>query len=202
MQNFIHKVLLLGGIFAAGTFGEEVPGTRLDSSVVVSVEGQFVNRDFSPVRFDLVWKHLPASADTFDIVLSDGESFRYVSSGSFRYMEYRNEKVRRQMAAHHLKEFIGESPVTWNHLEALFRGELPAETQTETDTVHIHGIRDYDGIALPAIVDYSGKGGRGSLWIRTVQKIRVAAPPAREETSIFDNGTRSESKIPLILQMD
>lgn len=80
-----------------------------DSEVQVSLEGRFVNRDFFPVHLSLAWKHVPGSADTFDIVLSGKESFRYVSSKDFRYMEFQKEKARRQMARHHLQEFIGNS---------------------------------------------------------------------------------------------
>ncbi len=197
---FLASAIFLG-FFAESLFSAECPENSLDTGFQASIEGRFVNRDFFPVHFTLFWRHVPRSADTFDIVLSGRDSFRYVSSKDFRYMEFRKEKARRQMARHHLQEFIGESPLTWNHLESLARGNLPCEDSAAPDTVAIHSRKDYDGIVLPAIIDFSGKGGRGSLWVRTARRIPRDIPETGGFPSILWHGD-SEAKIPLILQMD
>lgn len=90
-----------------------------DSAAVISIEGRFVNREFSRIGIDLIWQK--AEADTFDVTVSGRESYRYVSTPDFRYMEYRPENVRRLLAAHHLKENIGASPLKWDDLELLAR---------------------------------------------------------------------------------
>lgn len=111
----VPLISLFSGLFAA-----ECEFSLVDSAAVISIEGRFVNREFSRVGIDLIWQRTQL-ADTFDIVLSGSESFRYVSSPDFRYMEYRPENVRRQMATHHLKENIGNSPLLWDDLELLAR---------------------------------------------------------------------------------
>jgi len=203
MSRIFLASVLFFGFFAESLSADECSESTLDSEVQVSLEGRFVNRDFFPVHLSLAWIHVPGSADTFDIVLSGKESFRYVSSKDFRYMEFRKEKARRQMARHHLQEFIGESPLTWNHLESLARGNLPCEDSAGPDTIAVHSRKDYDGILLPAIIDFSGKGGRGSLWVRTARKIFRYIPEHESDfPSILWHGVDSKSKIPLILQMD
>lgn len=179
----------------------ENPEGKLGSDAQISVEGRFINREFLPVHLSLSWRHAPTSADTFDIVLSN-DSFRYVSAENFRYMEFRKENARRQMASHHLQEFIGESPLTWNHLESLARGNLPCDDSTGSDTISIHGWKEYDGIFLPAIINFYGKGGHGSLWIRTARKISPDIPKSTDFPSIFWHGLDPKPKIPLILQVD
>ncbi len=189
-------------LFAVSLSVANCPEIPLDSDFQISIEGRFVNRDFFPVHLDLAWRHALGSADTFDIVLSGKESFRYVSSKDFRYMEFRKENARRQIAMHHLQEFIGESPLTWNHLESLARGNLPCEEGPGPDTIAVHSRKDYDGITLPAIIDFSGKGGHGSLWVRTARKIPRDIPERSSGfPSILWHGVDSEAKIPLILQM-
>ncbi len=203
-KHYFKAAILLGFLFAP-LFAEcpASPDSTFDSDAQISVEGRFTNREFLPVHFSLSWRHVPGSADTFDIVLSGKDSFRYVSSRDFRYMEFRKENARRQMARHHLQEFIGESPLTWEHLENLARGNLPCEDSTENNFIHIHSWKEYDGLFLPAIVDFYGKGGHGSLWVRTARKI---SPNVSKDTadfpSIFRNWPDSKIKVPLILQMD
>lgn len=197
--------IFLGATFLAcalTAISAECPENPLADNARISVEGRFINREYLPVHFSLSWRHAPQAADTFDIVLSGKESFRYVSAQDFRYVEFQKENARRQMAMHHLQEFIGESPLTWNHLESLSRGKLPCEDSSGHDSIGIHSWKDYDGIFLPAIIDFYGKGGYGSLWIRTVKKIPSENP---EDSSGFPSilwrGTDSKSKVPLILQM-
>lgn len=201
MSRFFFKAAFFLGIF--GTLSAEEPtDKRLDSDARISIEGRFINREFSPVHLSLSWRHATASADTFDIVLSGKDSFRYVSARDFRYMEFRKENARRQMATHHLQEFIGESPLTWNHLESLARGNLVPDS-TAQDSLYIHSWKNYDGLFLPAIIDFYGKGGHGSLWIRTARKISPDIPKdSADFPSIFWHGPDSKAKIPLILQMD
>lgn len=202
MKTAVFLSAFLCAVLAAPS-PAECPTAASDENFLASIEGRFVNREFFPVHVDLVWRHAPLSADTFDIILSGRESFRYVSTKDFRFMEYRKEKVRRQMASHHLGEFIGDSPLTWEHFERLARGVLPCEDSLARDSVHIHDWKSFDGIELPAILDFHGKGGSGALWVRSVQKIVPDnSAKASASRSIFRYGPDSKAKIPLILQMD
>lgn len=200
MKAAILHAAFLGGLLAVSS-PAECPQGAASENFLASIEGRFVNREFSPVHVDLVWRHAPLSADTFDIILSGRESFRYVSTENFRFMEYRRERARRQMATHHLVEFIGESPLTWEHFERLARGFLPCDDSLARDSIRIHGWKSFDGVELPAILDFRGKGGSGALWVRSVQKIVPKDSSDAPMLSIFGDGTDSEAKIPLILQM-
>ena len=97
-------------ILSAFALAEECPQPLLNGNAVVSIEGRFINREFKRVHVDIIWRHRQDSIDTFDITISRKESYRYISAKEFRYMEFKPEGIRRQMAMHHLKENIGDSP--------------------------------------------------------------------------------------------
>lgn len=134
MKTLLPKILLSLGICAALSPAEECPVAILPSAVVVSAEGRFVNRENIEVHVDLMWQHLPGIADTFDVTLSGNRSFRYVSAPDFRYMEYLPGRIPRQMAMHHLKENIGESPLKWDDFELLSQGDFLCRDSAHSDT--------------------------------------------------------------------
>ena len=57
--------------------------------------------------------------DTFFVNLYDGHSFAFITSGSYRYMEIGDSKIKRQLGLHHLKETIGKTPLRLDDLELL-----------------------------------------------------------------------------------
>ncbi len=138
MKTLLSKILLPLGICAVLSLAEECPRALISSAAVVSAEGRFVNRENLSVRFDLIWQHLPGIADTFDITLSGKRSFRYVSSPDFRYLEYLPGRIPRQMAMHHLKENIGESPVKWDDLELLSQGAFLCQDSSHSDSSSLY----------------------------------------------------------------
>ena len=116
---------------------EECPQLLVDSAAIISIEGRFVNREHSRVHVDIMWQHEPLSADTFDISLPHS-AFRYVSAPQFRYVEIKPENIRRQMAMHHLKEFIGETPLKWDDFELLARGSFLCPDSLHRDSTILY----------------------------------------------------------------
>jgi len=128
-------------ILSAFAFAEECPEPLVQENAVISLEGRFVNRDFRRIHVDIIWLHRPNSADTFDITISRKESFRYVSAKEYRYMEFKPGGIRRQMAMHHLKENIGESPLKWDDFELLAHGNYLCHDSLHNDSATLYTSR-------------------------------------------------------------
>ena len=57
-------------LFSVFALADVCPQDFIGTSAVISLEGRFVNREFSRVHTDIIWRHYPNEADTFDITLS------------------------------------------------------------------------------------------------------------------------------------
>ena len=125
-------------LFSVFALADVCPQDFIGTSAVISLEGRFVNREFSRVHTDIIWRHHPNEADTFDITLSGKESYRYISTPDFRYLEFKKENVRRQMAMHHLQEYIGESPLKWDDVELLARGNYLCYDSLHNDSAVLY----------------------------------------------------------------
>ncbi|MBP5247821.1 MAG: hypothetical protein J6Z31_08200 [Fibrobacter sp.] len=121
--------------------GEECPKPLVNENAVISLEGRFINREFKRVHVDIIWLHRPNSADTFDISITGKESYRYISAKEFRYMEFKQDGVRRLMAMHHLKENVGESPLKWDDFELLAQGNYLCYDSLHNDSTVLYTSR-------------------------------------------------------------
>lgn len=141
MMRFSRKTFFLLAFLPFASFAEECPSPWIDFPAVISAEGRFINRENVRVHVDLIWQHLPDAADTFDITISGRESFRYISSADYRYMEYFPGRIPRQMAMHHLRETIGKSPLRWDDLELLAQGIFLCRDSLHQDSAFVYPAR-------------------------------------------------------------
>ncbi len=81
-----------------------------------------MNQENSRSSIDIIWKHFVIAPDSFELTVSGTKSFLYVTTPDYRYIEIRPQKIKRQMAYHHLKEFIGNTPLRWDDLDLLANG--------------------------------------------------------------------------------
>ncbi|WP_405341738.1 hypothetical protein [Fibrobacter sp.] len=100
------------------------PHFLLNSPMVVNIEGFFVNEKMSRVSLDVEWRHHPEALDTFFVNQPDVPKFNFVTAGEYRYMEFPDIKVKRQLGTHHLKENIGETPLKLDDMELLANGQF------------------------------------------------------------------------------
>lgn len=100
------------------------PHFLLESPMVVNIEGHFVNIKKSRESMDVEWRHHPESLDTFFVNLPNRPRFNFITAGSYRYMEFPEAKVKRQLGTHHLKETIGETPLKLDDMELLANGQF------------------------------------------------------------------------------
>ena len=119
----IKQLGLLLVFMASSSLAQELcPQSILDSSYMVSFEGHFVNRENNRSHIDIIWKHFTTSPDSFELTINGSQSFLYVTTPDYRYVEILPQKIKRQMAYHHLKEFIASTPLRWDDLELLANG--------------------------------------------------------------------------------
>jgi len=103
-----------------------------DKDMIVNFEGWFINAEHSRARIDVEWRHHEkAELDTFFIHLPNKPFFKYITTKTERYIEYSKPKIRRQMAMHHLKEDIGNTPVKFDDLELLAHGSFLCKDSSE-----------------------------------------------------------------------
>ncbi|MCK9181882.1 MAG: hypothetical protein M0P13_03245 [Fibrobacteraceae bacterium] len=102
--------------------------------MLISAEGQFINREYSRIRIELFWKHHVQAPDSFDITISGKTSYRYITTPNYRYIEMLPQKIKRQMAIHHLKEYIGISPLKWDDLELLANGDFACKDSSNKNS--------------------------------------------------------------------
>ena len=100
------------------------PHFLLNSPMVVNIEGFFVNEKMSRASLDVEWRHHPESLDTFFVNQPDVPKFNFITAGEYRYMEFPDIKVKRQLGTHHLKEHIGETPLKLDDMELLSNGQF------------------------------------------------------------------------------
>ena len=126
-MKFVHTLIqsaLMAATFAVTTHAQELcTHSLLDQDMIVNMEGWFINAQHSRARIDIEWRHHEAAKrDTFFIHLPNTPSYKYITDSTSRYIEKDSPRIRRQMAMHHLKEEIGNTPVRYDDLELLAHG--------------------------------------------------------------------------------
>jgi hypothetical protein len=110
--------------FATAAYAQDLcPHKLLDRDMIVNLEGWFINAEHSRARIDLEWRHHEKKElDTFFVHIPNRPMFKYITSSTGRYVEFSEPKIKRQMAMHHLKEDIANTPVKYDDLELLAHG--------------------------------------------------------------------------------
>lgn len=131
MRTFLALALAFASLPAA--FAQELCVHKLiEGSMIANMEGWFINAQHSRARFDIEWRHHEQEqVDTFFIHLPDRPSIKYITSETSRYIEQDFPKLRRQMAMHHLKDEIGNTPVKYDDLELLAHGYFQCKDTSE-----------------------------------------------------------------------
>lgn len=133
MPLFLRKSLFFLGALSIVVSAQSLCPLYLAAApMVVNIEGRFVNVKHSRVSMDIEWRHHPESIDTFFVNLPDREQFRFITTGSSRYLEMGASKVKRQLASHHLKETIGETPLKLDDMELLANGQFLCKEDNDT----------------------------------------------------------------------
>lgn len=107
------------------------PHFILEAPMVVNIEGHFINVKNSRESIDVEWRHHPESLDTFFVNASNRPQFNFITAGSYRYMEFPDAKIKRQLGTHHLKETIGDTPLKLDDMELLANGQFLCKNPTE-----------------------------------------------------------------------
>ncbi|MCF0224106.1 MAG: hypothetical protein HUK20_07540 [Fibrobacter sp.] len=120
---------VLASSFALGQ--NSCPIFLVDKPMVVNIEGHFVNAKNSRSTIYTEWRHHPESLDTFFVHLSNNRDFNFVTAGAYRYMEFPDAKIKRQLGLHHLKDNIGETPLKLDDMELLANGQFFCNDSTD-----------------------------------------------------------------------
>lgn len=123
--SFAHILTALTTlVLAVASHAQDLcPHKLLDKDMIVNLEGWFINPEHSRARIDLEWRHHETKElDTFFVHIPNRPSFKYITSKTGRYLEFSEPKIKRQMAMHHLKEDIANTPVKYDDLELLAHG--------------------------------------------------------------------------------
>lgn len=120
MRFFISIILFL---FLGQLFAQDVCYQSLiEKPFLINFEGHFVNSQKSRSHIDIVWRHHENAPDSFQVYLSGQRSFLFITTPDYRLIWIQPENVKRQMATHHLRENIGNSPLHWDDLDLLANG--------------------------------------------------------------------------------
>lgn len=119
----LSAIVVAAGMYCANA-QNLCPHFMLDSAMIVNVEGRFINVQKSRASLDIEWHHHPEALDTFFVNLPNKKSFKFVTAGEYRYMEYNAPRVKRQLGLHHLRETIGNTPLKLDDLELLANGSF------------------------------------------------------------------------------
>lgn len=109
------------------------PRLLTSSSIIVNIDGKFVNEERNRSNVSIEWRHHNDALDTFFVNLNDSPSFNYITAGKYRYMEFEGGKVKRQLGLHHLRENIGKTPLKLDDLELLANGYFKCPDSTKQD---------------------------------------------------------------------
>lgn len=121
MRLFVFLILFTFSLL----FSQDLcPKPWIQEDLHIHFEGFFINQKNSRVHIDVSWKHKLLEPDSFLVYLSSKKSFLFVTSPEQRYLMIQPENVKRQLATHHLKENIGETPLHWDDLELLANAEF------------------------------------------------------------------------------
>ena len=123
VRTLIPTALLTAALAVSAQAQDLCPHKLVDRDMIVNMEGWFINPQHSRARIDIEWRHHEeAKRDTFFIHLPNTPSFKYITEETNRFIEKDSPRIRRQMAMHHLKEEIGNTPVRYDDLEFLAHG--------------------------------------------------------------------------------
>lgn len=132
MRSLFTKIIFTVALACSGTFAQELcPHFLLEKDLIVNIEGRFVNETMSRTSMDIQWRHHPQALDTFFVSFPNERPFHFVTAGEYRYMEFENPKVKRQLGLHHLRETIGNTPLKLDDLELLANGSFLCKDTTE-----------------------------------------------------------------------
>lgn len=109
------------------------PRLLTSSSMIVNIDGKFVNEERNRTSVSIEWRHHNDELDTFFVNLNDSPSFNYITAGKYRYMEFDGGKVKRQLGLHHLRDNIGKTPLKLDDLELLANGYFKCPDSTKPD---------------------------------------------------------------------
>ena len=112
------------------------PHLLTNSSIVVNIEGRFVNEEKNRASVSVEWRHHNETLDTFFVNLYDGHSFTFITSGKYRYMLL-GDSIKRQLGLHHLKETIGKTPLRLDDLELLANGYFKCPDSTRSTSPNV-----------------------------------------------------------------
>ena len=117
---------------ADNSMPKNCPHLLTNTSMVVNIEGRFVNEEKNRASVAVEWRHHNETLDTFFVNLYDGHSFTFITSGRYRYMLL-GDSVKRQLGLHHLKETIGKTPLRLDDLELLANGYFKCPDASKQD---------------------------------------------------------------------
>ena len=123
----MHKIARLSAFLMAACLCQAVaqdmcPQYLLDSAMTVNIEGRFINAQKSRASLDIEWRHHPEALDTFFVNFPKREAIMFVTAGDSRYEVFSQQKVKRQLGLHHLRDNIGNTPLKLDDLELLANG--------------------------------------------------------------------------------
>ena len=137
IPNTKITVIVIGiftsALMAATNMPKICPHILTNSSMIVNIEGKFINEERNRTSASIEWRHHNDALDTFMVNLSDSPSFNYITSGKYRYMEFEGGKVKRQLGLHHLRDNIGKTPLKLDDLELLANGFFKCPDSTKQD---------------------------------------------------------------------
>lgn len=136
MINSIKLTAIVISILAISTttFADKqktCPHLLTNSSIVVNIEGKFINEEKNRTNMSIEWRHHHNTLDTFFVTLYDKPSFKFITAGNYRYMEIGETGIKRQLGLHHLKENIGKTPLKLDDLELLANGFFKCPDSTK-----------------------------------------------------------------------
>lgn len=132
MRLSFTKNIFIVALACSAAFAQDLcPHFLLEKDLVVNIEGRFVNETKSRTSLDIQWRHHPQALDTFFVTFPNEKPFHFVTAGEYRYMEFENPRVRRQLGLHHLRETIGHTPLKLDDLELLANGSFLCKDTTE-----------------------------------------------------------------------
>lgn len=120
-------------IMAQSDLKKICPRLLTKSSMVINIDGKFVNEEKNRTKLSIEWRHHSDALDTFFVNLNESPSFNYITAGKYRYMEFEGGKVKRQLGLHHLREDIGNTPLKLDDLELLANGYFKCPDSTKPD---------------------------------------------------------------------
>ena len=142
------------------------PHKLIDQNMIVNIEGWFINAEHSRANIDLEWRHHETqNLDTFFIHLPNKPVIKFITGNGWRYIEFSDPKIKRQMALHHLKEDIDKTPVKYDDLELLAHSAfLCKDSSVQKPTIlspaysNMWWTLSLDTIDTPKLVTMRGAG--------------------------------------------